>query len=105
MSRIVIISILSHIILISKTGMCMFMPNSIANDCLMKDCNISIIGRCEMYIENYKSILEFNENKIRIRTKNGRIEVLGSHLKITYYYDTDMQIKGLIDEVKLNEVI
>lgn len=77
------------------------MSNSMAYDPLMKDCNISIIGRNEMYIENYRSILEFSDKKIRIRTKNGRIEIIGSRLNITYYYDTDMQIKGYIDEVKL----
>ena len=76
-----------------------------SHDYLMKDCMIAITGRREMYIEKYKSILEFGENRIRIRTKNGRIEVLGKRLKIVYYCDTDMQITGCIDEVKLNEVM
>ena len=39
-------------------------------------------GRNEINIENYKSLLEFAETKIRIHTRDGIMLIEGEHLKL-----------------------
>ena len=57
---------------------------------------LSILGTSEIYIENYKGILEYNRERIRLQTKLGRIEITGKHLHIDYYANDEMKIKGMI---------
>ena len=62
---------------------------------------MSILGNSEIYIENYRGILEYTREIIRIQTKQGRIEISGNKLHIDYYSNDEMKIKGIIKEVKL----
>ena len=38
---------------------------------------LSMLGREELYIENYRGILEYTEELIRVQTKKGQIKVTG----------------------------
>ncbi len=49
-------------------------------------------GRCN--IENYRNIIEYTENVIRVQTKVGKIQVTGKNLMIAYYRDDSMCIIG-----------
>lgn len=62
---------------------------------------LHMIGQYEIYIENYKSILEFNENTVKIRTRDSILTIQGKHLQIPYYSETDMKIRGRILEIKI----
>jgi sporulation protein YqfC len=57
---------------------------------------ITAIGRNELYIENYKGILEYNSKSIRILTKIGRINIEGKNLNIEYFTNDEMKIIGMI---------
>ncbi len=57
---------------------------------------ITAIGRNELYIENYKGILEYNSNSIRILTKIGRVNIEGKNLNIEYFTNDEMKIIGMI---------
>ncbi len=61
---------------------------------------LTAIGNEELYIENYKGILEYNENCIRIQGKNTYILIEGRHLKIDHYTEEDMLIKGRIMSIQ-----
>ena len=60
---------------------------------------LTAVGNKELYIENYKGILEYTANNIRIQGKNTYIDISGRNLKIDYYTEEDMLIKGCISSV------
>ena len=58
------------------------------------------IGRRDLAIENYKGILEYRQDKIRLLLKNGQLEITGRNLKIDYYTNDDMKITGQVDKLE-----
>ena len=59
-----------------------------------------ITGQNDLTVENYKGILEYREDKIRLSLKQGQVEICGTHLKIEYYTGEDMKISGQIDKLE-----
>lgn len=57
-------------------------------------------GRGRLCIENYRNIIEYTENLIRIQTKTGRIHVRGDSLVIAYFRDDSMCIVGKIEGIE-----
>ena len=57
---------------------------------------ITITGRRNVYIENYKRIVSFMDDEIKIQGKTCRITVRGKRLAIEYYTGDDILISGLI---------
>lgn len=62
---------------------------------------ITIVGNCQVHIENYRNILEISDCKIRIMTKKGPITVIGQKLQVEYYNEDDLVINGYILNVEL----
>lgn len=60
---------------------------------------LSVTGREEVFIENYKSILEYTNQRVLLQTKNGRLEVKGRNLHIVYYTCTEMRIEGVLESI------
>ena len=60
---------------------------------------VSITGRQELLIENYRGILEYKENHIRIQAKDCRILIIGKRLQVEYYTNEEMKIKGFIEQI------
>lgn len=58
---------------------------------------VSVTGRQEMLIENYRGILEYTKNHISVQTKTCRLTVHGKNLHINYYTNEEMKITGLIN--------
>jgi len=61
---------------------------------------LTAVGNRELYIENYKGILEYTSSCIRIQGKNTYIVIEGKKLKIDYYTEEDMLIKGYIASIQ-----
>jgi len=61
---------------------------------------LTAVGNRELYIENYKGILEYTSDCIRIQGKNTYIVIAGKKLKIDYYTEEDMLIKGYIISIQ-----
>ncbi len=61
---------------------------------------VSITGNTELIIENYRGILEFNDELIRVLGKLGQIKIYGKHLKIEYYTNEEMKIRGTIEGIE-----
>lgn len=61
---------------------------------------LTITGRREIMITNYKGILEYEDSFIRVQTKNCRILISGAHLAIEYYTNEEMKITGYIDQIQ-----
>lgn len=61
---------------------------------------VTVTGRRDLAIENYKGILEYRQDKIRLLLKNGQLEITGRDLKIDYYTNDDMKITGQVDKLE-----
>lgn len=60
---------------------------------------VTVTGNRELIIENYKGILEYETQIIRVQAKNCRIAVLGRNLNIPYYTNDEMKITGIIQSI------
>ena len=60
---------------------------------------VTATGKSEVLIENYKGILEYTNEKIRLQTKGCQVEVAGSCLLIEYYTNDEMKITGSIHRI------
>ncbi len=65
-------------------------------DVVLGDSVVTVIGNEEICIENYRGILEYTEELIRVQTKKGQIQVHGNRLQIAYYLNDEMKITGKI---------
>lgn len=57
---------------------------------------ITITGRNEIRVENSKGIIEFDNNKIKIKSKSYQICIEGKQLKILYFTEDEIRITGYI---------
>ncbi len=64
---------------------------------------VTAYGNDHIYIENYKRIIEYTSELIRIQGKNCRIRIEGINLCIDYYTDNDMRIDGEIVTIHLSD--
>ncbi len=62
--------------------------------------NIRLVGQYEAYVENYRSIIEYDASVIKLQGKGARVKIAGNHLKIVCFSKDDMKIVGYLQEVK-----
>lgn len=65
-------------------------------DCICGSTIATITGNKEIWIENYKGILEYTTEQVLIQSKSCRILIEGKCLCIDYYTNEDMKITGII---------
>lgn len=61
---------------------------------------VTVTGRKELVVTNYKGILEYEDSFIRIQTKTCRIVISGVHLAIDYYTNEEMKITGFFEAIQ-----
>ena len=71
----------------------------IPRDLVQKDSVISLSGNEEVWIENYKGILDYSQERIVLLLRKGRIIFHGRNMFITFYTSEDMQITGKIESI------
>lgn len=64
---------------------------------------VSLIGREELCIENYKGVIEYSDDKIRINTASGVLKIEGKNLFLRHITSESVTITGGI--VKLEFMI
>ena len=64
---------------------------------------ITMISFDEMFIENYKGILEYEEFFIKVATEIGTININGYKLTLEQITDEDIGIKGTIKSIELEK--
>lgn len=69
-------------------------------DLVMGAAVLTVTGRSEAYIENYRGIIEYTEKRIRLQTKTCQMTLCGEHLHIDYYTEDEMKISGEIGEIR-----
>ena len=60
---------------------------------------VTVTGKNEIYVENYKGIIEYGKSCIKIQTKVCRVTFSGKNLEIVYYTNVDMKITGDIESI------
>ena len=66
---------------------------------------ITVTGFNELLIENYKSVLEYEEFYVRINTYIGIININGYNLKLENMTNDDIKIKGKIESFEIERLI
>ena len=69
-------------------------------DVCMGEVRVTLTGNQEVWIENYKGILEYTEEMVLLQGKNCQVCFTGKHLAINYYTNEDMKLSGYIECVK-----
>lgn len=65
---------------------------------------ITLIGFNQILIENYKGIIEYDENYIRLSTAIGNIIIQGMDLNLNQITTDDIEVKGKIVSLELLEI-
>ena len=82
-----------------QIGEILEMPNEVYTN-LPK---LTVVGFEEMIIENYKSILEYEEFFVRINTHMGILNINGFNLNLENLTNDDIKITGTIESVDLEK--
>ncbi len=69
-------------------------------DIIHGDIRITVMGNREIWIENYKGLLEYTCNMIVLQAKSCKMQLEGKSLNIDYYTNEDMKISGRITCIK-----
>ncbi|MCD8098176.1 MAG: YabP/YqfC family sporulation protein [Lachnospiraceae bacterium] len=69
-------------------------------DLVMGAAVLTVTGRSEAYVENYRGIIEYTEERIRLQTKTCQMTLCGEGLHIDYYMEDEMKISGRIGEIR-----
>lgn len=65
-------------------------------DLVMGAAVLTVTGRSEAYVENYRGIIEYTDQRIRLQTKTCQMTLCGECLHIDYYTEDEMKISGQI---------
>ncbi|MFQ9703818.1 MAG: YabP/YqfC family sporulation protein [Enterocloster clostridioformis] len=73
-------------------------------DVILGDVLISFVGRSQVNVENYRSILIYTDTLIKLQARNCRVVIHGARLKIDYYTAEEMKIAGQIGSLEFGNV-
>lgn len=60
---------------------------------------INILGSHAMVIENFKAIMEYKDDYIRVKAKDKIISIHGKKLEIEYYNTEEIKITGKMNSI------
>ena len=69
-------------------------------DSLLGASIVTLTGNTEVFVENYKGIIEYTSQMILLQGKTCKIEICGRRLNIVYYTNEDMKINGCVETVR-----
>lgn len=58
--------------------------------------NITLYGTSMVEIDNFKALLDFSQNTVRVNTTDGVLRIDGFNLKLAFMTDESVSIKGSI---------
>mgnify|MGYP003293491774 CR=1 FL=1 len=86
---------------INKTKTDMILDSlQLPKDILRGDIRITLTGNREVWVENYKGILEYTNQTILVQGKTCKVQFEGKCLNIDYYTNEDMKISGIISSIR-----
>ncbi len=76
----------------------------IPEDILFDIPRITMMANTEIRIENYKSILEYESDKISLSAKDMMIEFFGDDLNITIITDEEITVTGNVKAIEFSKL-
>ena len=77
--------------------------SGLPKDVVMGQPVVTVLGRMELNIENYRGISEYTDALIRVQTKAGQIRITGKKLSVDYYTNDDMKLTGRIEAIEYQQ--
>lgn len=68
-------------------------------DVVKKASIINILGNNAMIVENFKTIMEYKDDFIKIKAKDKIISIYGCKLEIAYYNTEEIKILGTMNSI------
>ena len=60
---------------------------------------ITMVGNIQLYIENHRGVIAYDENQVRLSVKNGVLIIQGEGLQIKNLLEEELLIKGLFESL------
>ena len=76
----------------------MFIPR----DAVYKEYNLSTVGNKQLFIEGFEAIKELSSYSIRLKVKDGWLNIEGENLYVEYFGDGEIMIRGNVTSIQLN---
>lgn len=73
---------------------------SLPQDVLLSSTILTIEGTSKVFIENYKGITLYCDNKIVIQAKHYQVIFRGKNMRIEYFNQNDMKVCGKIFSIE-----
>lgn len=70
----------------------------------INDIKAIMVGCSVLYLSNYKRLLDYSKEKISLKIKNSRIEILGEDLYLLQINKGEIIIKGIIKSINFGDV-
>ncbi|XEC96817.1 sporulation protein YqfC [Paenibacillus tarimensis] len=64
---------------------------------------MTMIGNCQLYIENHRGVIHFSSDKLKLALSKGVLEVTGNELVIRAIWTEEVFIEGRITNIQLLE--
>lgn len=74
---------------------------SIPKDVVLNATLLHVIGKSELYLENFRGIISYTCHEIIIKGHDCKYCIRGNCLMIAYYSNEDMKISGQIEEINM----
>lgn len=58
---------------------------------------VTLVGNVQLYIENHRGVIAYDENQVRLSVKNGELIIRGEKLQIKNLLGEELLIKGIIE--------
>lgn len=75
------------------------LDNKLPAEAVLKDTLVTVVGSSEVWIENYKALLEYKEGQVLLQASHHMIKVEGERLTISHYMEEHMMICGKIRSI------
>lgn len=64
---------------------------------------VSFVGRTCAIVENYRGILIYDDQTVKLQAKNCKLQFHGKRLHIDYYNHDEMKISGQIQSMEFGD--
>ena len=76
---------------------------NLPKDVVLGEVLISFVGRTSVVVENYRGILIYDDQTVKLQAKNCKLQFHGKRLHIEYYNHDEMKISGLIQSMEFGD--
>lgn len=70
------------------------------DDVLLGSSSVEIIGVKSIRVENYKGIIEYTQQRIKLQIQEGKLTIEGERMQIDYCTDVELHISGWIKLIR-----